>query len=217
MIHIDTKVFKRLRAGRVEKMLNEHYLKQLEAEHKILADMKRVEDCSELYQAIEDFALNNDIPMPKLTTTDQLGGFKVAGTDVKEAVKMKRRVRRASVEVAERHAHDEAMRASKEDISEEELMLREMRAGDAESGAAESPSAKAERDKVAKSLQKNKAQGRRASVDLTVDGELFVPSVDPTGKGAPSLQRYQGRRRSVSLWDTAGGDAVDPLKSQPSR
>ena len=213
VIHIDTKVFERLRAGRVEKMLNEHYLKQLEAEHKILADMKRVEECSELYQAIEDFALNNELPMPKLTTTEQLGGFKIAGTAVKAAVKLKRRARRASVEVAERQAAEAAN--SEVEISEEEQMLREMR--ESERGG-ESPTERASREKVAKSLEKNKARGRRASVDLTVDGQLFVPSVDPSGKDAAAPKRYQGRRRSVSEWETAGGDAVDPLKggSQPS-
>ena len=68
MIHIDRKVFSKLRAGRVDRMLNEHYLAQLTAEHQLLASMRRVEECSELAQSIEDFALDNELDVPKLAT-----------------------------------------------------------------------------------------------------------------------------------------------------
>ena len=208
VIHIDSKVFARLRAGKVDKMLNEHYLKQLESEHKLLADMKRVEECSELYQAIEDFALDNDLPMPKLTTTEQLGGFRQAGATVKAVVKMKRRARRASVELMERQKAEE-MALESVDEDEDEKMLREMR--DSEGAGEEDPTAMAQRDKVAKSLAQNKARGRRASVDLTTE-DMF--NLEKQKEQSPEKKgRYQGRRRSVSEWDAAGGDAVDPLAS----
>lgn len=204
VIHLDSKAFARMRAGKVDKMLNEHYLRQLESEHKVLASMKRVEECSELYTAIEDFALNNDVPMPKLATTEELGGFKVAGTTAKAVVKMKRRARRASVE---RMDTDLKVENFDEIEDEDARMLREMR--ESEASREESPKAKAEREKIAKSLAENKRRGRRASVDLVaidvLDSANQTKAEDTEKKG-----RYRGRRRSVSEWEAAGGDAIDP-------
>ncbi len=201
VIHLDSKAFVRMRAGKVDRMMNEHYLQQLECEHKVLAAMKRVEECSELYTAIEDFALDNDLPVPKLATTDQLGGFKTAGTAVKAAVRMKRRARRASVEIKVENVEED------EDEDEDERMLREMR--DSETAREEDPAAKAAREKVAKSLARNKARGRRASVDL-VSVDIFDSANQTQPEDTEKKGRYKGRRRSVSEWEAAGGDAIDP-------
>ena len=86
-------------------------------------------------------------------------------------------------------------------------MLREMR--ESEASREESPKAKAEREKIAKSLAENKRRGRRASVDLVaidvLDSANQTKAEDTEKKG-----RYRGRRRSVSEWEAAGGDAIDP-------
>ena len=205
MIHIDRKVFSKLRAGRVDRMLNEHYLAQLTAEHQLLASMRRVEECSELAQSIEDFALDNELDVPKLATTEELGGFRVTGTVVKAAVKMKRRARRASVEIMEQKKLEKVRKEEEkalEEHDEEEEMLKEMRR--TRSGEPDD----AEKDKVAKSLAANRQRGRRASVDLSGEG-LFQTQSDVVE--SKEKKRYQGRRRSVSEWDTSGADAANPF------
>ena len=92
--------------------------------------MRRVEECSELAQSIEDFALDNELDVPKLATTEELGGFRVTGTVVKAAVKMKRRARRASVEIMEQKKLEKVRKEEEkalEEHDEEEEMLKEMR------------------------------------------------------------------------------------------
>lgn len=192
VIHIDSKAFIRLRAGKVDRMMNEHYLRQLESEHKILAAMQRVEECSELYQAIEDFALHNELPVPQLATTEQLGGFKQSGSAVKAAVKSKRRSRRASVEQMERQQVEAEMAVQSVDEDTDEQ--------------------NEEREKIAKSLEQSKARARRASVSFVCEDVFDAPQASQQ-KDAEKKGRYKGRRRSVSEWDAAGGNATDPFST----
>ena len=202
VIHLDTKACARLRAGKVDKMMCQHYLKELESEHRVLVDLHRVEECSELYTVIEAFARDNELPMPKLMKADQLVKFRPAGTVSKAAVK--RRVRRASVE--------QARGEESADEDEDARMLREMREG-------ESKSERAKRERVAKSLAHNKARARRASVDLVVaedEGsakESFNPAKQTQQNNTETKDRsFRGRRRSVE-WDDPTSPAATPVDS----
>lgn len=202
VIHLDTKACARLRAGKVDKMMCQHYLKELESEHRVLVDLHRMEECSELYTTIENFARDNELPMPKLMTAEQLVKFRPAGTVSKAAVK--RRVRRASVEQMQQ---EESV-----DEDEDARMLREIRKG-------ESKAERAKRERVAKSLAHNKARARRASVELVGaedEGsakDLFNPAKQPQQNASKKKEgSYRGRRRSVE-WDDSTSPAATPVDS----
>ena len=208
VVRIDRRSYAQLRAGQIDRRINEHYLDQLTAEHGILAKDRHTEECQELQEAIEDFVDGNNLKMPKLASTDHLT-VKVAATVTKAAVKLKKKAanerrRRASVELAEEK--ERRPRGTSRDEKFQDEQLQGMR-------RTVSVEERERQERVNDAIKRSKSKGRRASVteiDLTTSPnfERNMKTTKENGVGG----RYKGRRRSVSDWELSqknGEDAIE--------